>query len=248
MKNLVNRFLRFFLGYEIIKAHRFAHDASYSPVEKEIYTLCKSRTMTNPNSISNLISATDYLTKAKIEGAYVECGVWRGGSSMAFCLATLRNDLDRREVFLYDTFEGYLGTSKEDFQIQDKKTPSELYRKDKNYLCYAGLEDVKFGIDSTGYPNELLHYVIGDVQKTIPKTLPKSIALLRLDTDYFESTMHELTYLYPLLSPGGVVIIDDYDHWNGSRQACDSYFHKLEENILLIRMESGRMFIKKGLE
>ena len=158
----------------------------------------------------------------------------------------IKKDLDKREVYLYDTFEGYLGTSKEDFQIQDGKSPQELYKGDSNYLCSAELHDVQSGVEASGYPLDLVTYVVGDVLKTIPDILPKSIALLRLDTDYFDSTLHELKHLFPLVTPGGVIIIDDYDHWNGSKKACDDYFKSINEEVLLMRMEAGRMLIKRG--
>lgn len=246
MRYLVNNFLRKFLGYEVSRVYRFEDDASLSAFEKEIYSKCKTRTMTTPNSISNLLLAAEYLSIEKIQGAYVECGVWRGGSAIAFCLGTIKKDLDKREVYLYDTFEGYLGTSKEDFQIQDGKSPQELYKGDSNYLCSAELHDVQSGVEASGYPLDLVTYVVGDVLKTIPDILPKSIALLRLDTDYFDSTLHELKHLFPLVTPGGVIIIDDYDHWNGSKKACDDYFKSINEEVLLMRMEAGRMLIKRG--
>jgi hypothetical protein len=246
MKHLINDFLRKSLGYEISRAYRFESDSTLAAFEKEIYSEIKSRTMTNPSSISNILLASEYLTKENVPGAYVECGVWRGGSAIAFCIGTLRKNLQQREVYLYDTFEGYLATSEEDFQIQDGKFFHELYKKDKNYLCEANLNDVKTGMESSEYPANLVTYVVGDVLETIPKTLPRSIALLRLDTDYFDSTLHELTHLFPLVEPGGVIIIDDYDHWNGSKKACDEYFKSINENVFLMRMESGRMFIKRG--
>jgi|LakMenE01Jun11ns_1017448.scaffolds.fasta_scaffold9741419_1 hypothetical protein len=246
MKQQINRLLKWSTGYHLAKDYSVENDARYSPFESQIFLECRDRTMTSPNSISNLISAVDYLDAEKIEGAFVECGVWRGGSTLAFCLATLSMDLSRREVFLYDTFEGFTETSSEDFQITDGRSASDLFNIDKNYICSASLRDVKDGIEKSGYPSHLINYVVGDVLQTIPKTLPKSIALLRLDTDYFDSTLHELQHLFPLVSSGGVVIIDDYDHWNGSRKACDEYFKSKNENVLLMRMESGRMFVKKS--
>ena len=77
---------------------------------------------------------------------------------------------------------------------------------------------------STGYPPDRVRYVKGPVERTIPDRLPGGpIALLRLDTDWYESTRHELLHLFPLLSPGGVLIIDDYGHWSGARKAVDEY-------------------------
>jgi len=246
LKSKVNSLLKSVLGYELRKAYNFLNDLSYSQIEREIYNKCQSRTMTTLNSISNLISATEYLSASKIQGAYVECGVWRGGSAMAYCLATLQKGLINRELYLYDTYQGYLSISKKDYEIQNGKSPTELFKRDENYLCSADLNDVKNGLQSTGYPIDMIHYIVGDVLETIPATIPSSIALLRLDTDYYDSTLHELENLFSLVSPGGVVIIDDYDYWNGSRQATDIFFGRLEDKFLLTRMESGRILIKQS--
>lgn len=91
-------------------------------------------------------------------------------------------------------------------------------------LAFASLEDVTRNIDSTAYPTRLVRFIQGPVEQTIPNTVPERIALLRIDTDWYESTRHELVHLYPRLSPGGVLIIDDYGHWQGARKAVDEYF------------------------
>ena len=75
--------------------------------------------------------------------------------------------------------------------------------------------------------------------------MPKQIALLRLNTDWFESTYHELVHLYPLLSKGGVLIIDDYGHWQGARKAVDTYFKEQGIYPLLHRIDyTGRIMQK----
>ena len=77
----------------------------------------------------------------------------------------------------------------------------------------------------------------------IPKYLPGEIALLRLDTDWYKSTQHELIHLYPLLVGSGVLIIDDYGHWQGAKKAVDEYFS--DKKILLNRIDyTGRISIK----
>ena len=98
---------------------------------------------------------------------------------------------------------------------------------------------------STGYPKERIHFIKGKVEETLPKHAPGKIALLRLDTDWYESTAHEMTHLYPRLSENGVLIIDDYGHWQGARQAVDEYFARQEFRPLLTRMDySARMLVK----
>jgi O-methyltransferase len=104
-------------------------------------------------------------------------------------------------------------------------------------------------VAAVGYPGERLHFVAGDVAKTIPEHAPEAIALLRLDTDFYASTRHELEQLYPRLSPGGVLIIDDYGDWAGARKATDEYFATHKPQPLLIRVDVGaRMGIKPGTQ
>jgi hypothetical protein len=75
--------------------------------------------------------------------------------------------------------------------------------------------------------------------------MPAALALLRLDTDWYESTRHELQNLYPMLSTRGVLMIDDYGHWAGSRRAVDEYFSDPRRKILLNRVDyTGRIGIK----
>jgi hypothetical protein len=100
-------------------------------------------------------------------------------------------------------------------------------------------------MDSTGYPQNRVRFIKGRVEETVPGEAPEQIALLRLDTDWYESTQHELEYLFPRLAPGGVLILDDYGHWAGARKAVDDYIalHKLP--LLLCRIDmSGRIAIK----
>jgi len=105
---------------------------------------------------------------------------------------------------------------------------------------------VQANLGRTGYPAERIHYVKGKVEETIPATLPSRIALLRLDTDWYESTRHELQHLYPLLSTHGVLIIDDYGHWQGARQAVDEYFAASAEPVFLHRVDyTARLVVKR---
>jgi hypothetical protein len=117
--------------------------------------------------------------------------------------------------------------------------------KEFSVWCYSGIDEVKNNLFTTGYPKEKLFFVKGKVEDTIPGEIPSAIAILRLDTDWYESTYHELKHLYPLLNSGGVLIIDDYGHWQGSRQATDNYFSEINKPVLLNRVDyTGRIAIK----
>jgi hypothetical protein len=106
----------------------------------------------------------------------------------------------------------------------------------------AKLSDVQRNLGSTQYPHDQIRYIVGKVEETIPRYLPGQIALLRLDTDWYSSTHHELSHLYPLLSPQGFLIIDDYGHWAGARKATDEYFAAHKHPPFLHRVDyTGRI-------
>lgn len=245
LKSAINSWVAKKTGYHLSRSVTPTTDSSFSDRERRILQQCDGRTMTPPNSIVNLIAATEYVSRNRIDGAFVECGVWRGGSAMAFALTIMEEKTTFRDMFLYDTFEGFTDTIDDDFRIKDGKRAKNIFLRDKNYICQADLDDVKTGLSTTNYPLESIRFVRGDVVKTIPANLPKSISILRLDTDYYESTIWELRHLFPLLSKGGVLIVDDYDYWNGSRKACNEYFEEIGMSNLLIRLESGRMLVKQ---
>jgi O-methyltransferase len=111
--------------------------------------------------------------------------------------------------------------------------------------AYASLEDVRANLESTQYSMNQVFFVKGMVEETLPATAPDSIALLRLDTDWYSSTRHELEHLYPRLSQNGVLILDDYGHFMGARKATDEYFKTLNMPPLLSRVDyAGRIAIK----
>jgi len=98
---------------------------------------------------------------------------------------------------------------------------------------------------STGYPEDQVIFIKGRVEDTIPQTVPEQIALLRLDTDWYESTYHELIHLYPRLVNRGILILDDYGYWQGARKAVDTYFQENKVGMYLHRVdESARIGVK----
>jgi O-methyltransferase len=208
----------------------------------------KKFTMTSPERQYALYKATQYVVANAIQGDVVECGVWRGGSSMIVALALQHFGSTEKTLYLYDTFGGMSEPTTEDVDLQG--TPSaERWRSEQkngfNAWDYAPFEDVQRNMASTHYPQHKIVYVRGKVEDTIPATLPASIALLRLDTDWYESTRHELDHLFPLLVPGGVLLIDDYGHWAGAKKAVDEYLEKHKIKMYLNRIDyTGRVAIK----
>jgi hypothetical protein len=201
--------------------------------------------MTSVERVASLINAVNYLSANRIPGDIVECGVWRGGSMMATALTLLKHGDTSRSLYLYDTFEGMPAPTDQDKRWDG--TPAavqrdEVLRSGQNW-CHASFEDVQENIFSTGYPREKIFLVKGLVEQTIPRTLPGPTALLRLDTDWYESTKHELVHLFPLLAPKGILILDDYGFWQGARRAVDEYF--AGKFIYLHRIDNtGRLLVK----
>lgn len=207
------------------------------------------KTMVMLEGIAELINAVTQIATRKIPGDIAECGVWRGGSMMVVALTLLSKGDTSRELYLYDTFEGMPPPTDNDKRF-DGQTASHLLEKDPKgtgIWCYASLDEVRENLFSTGYPKDKIHFVKGKVQDSIPRTLPSSLALLRLDTDWYESTKHELTHLFPILKKGGILILDDYGHWQGQRKAVDEFFPWRGENMILHRMGfSGRIGVRLG--
>lgn len=239
------------LGYDLVKRNKPERlPTDFDPIHREIYEKVKKNTMTSPERIYSLLEAVRYIETNEVPGAIVECGVWKGGSMMAVAEMLSRLDRPSRELYLYDTFEG-MSEPEEVDKDHSGQLASELLEKDadkeKNMVwAYSTLETVQQGMQTTRYPQEKIHYIKGKVEETIPSTIPSRIALLRLDTDWYESTRHELVHLFPLLSKTGVLILDDYGHWAGARKAVDEYFAEHKQPLLLNRIdETGRIAVKQ---
>jgi O-methyltransferase len=207
-------------------------------------------TMTSAERMHALYQAVNYVTDAGVAGDIVECGVWRGGSSMLSALVLSRRDDCSRTLWLYDTFEGMPAPGDEDVKFDGASARDVLSSQVRsadtmNDWCIASIDAVRANMEATGYPPDRIRLVEGLVEHTIPQEAPPTIAVLRLDTDWFQSTYHELVHLYPRLAVGGVLMIDDYGWWRGARDATDKYFAEHGVKMLLTRIDStGRMGIK----
>lgn len=221
-------------------------------IEEEFLSLwdsVKEYTMTYLERGYALYKAVEYLCRRNIPGDIVECGVWKGGSCMLIAKAIMKFDEKPRRIFLYDTFTGMTEPSSEDVVAWNNRSVLEKWKEDRsgvkdNFGSWAvGAEEVKQNLAGTGYPLDELVFVEGDILETLNEIKPEKIALLRLDTDWYRSTAFELEQLYPLVSTGGVLVIDDYGHFRGARKAVDEYFNN--SSIFLTRVDyTGRVGIK----
>jgi O-methyltransferase len=234
-------------GYQI--SPKYTHD--FSAEEIALAKSVAPYTTTSPERIYSLIHAVEYVVRARVPGDIVECGVWRGGSMMVAAKTLLRLGETSRRLFLFDTFEGMSPPTEVDRAFDGASASKLMASKPREISragiwAYAPLDGVKRVMSSVGYPGEI-NYIKGKVEDTIPAAAPDRIALLRLDTDWYESTYHELVHLYPRLSPGGVLIIDDYGAWLGARRAVDQYLTENGITILLNRIDfTGRIAVKPG--
>lgn len=221
--------------------------ADLSEAMRESIDRAQPFTMTSPERLATLCMAVEYVVANQIPGAFVECGVWRGGSSMAAALTYQRLGRDDVDLFLFDTFEGMSPPSKEDIRPDTGEAAEELLAasdRRSEIWAYAPIEEVRRNLAGTGYPAERLHFVKGKVEETIPESAPEQIAILRLDTDWYESTKHELNHLLPRLSRNGILIVDDYGAWAGARQAVDEYFATRGSKPFLSRIDNtGRIYV-----
>lgn len=207
-------------------------------------------TQTTPERIVALRNAVRYVSRAGIAGDVVECGVWRGGSMMVAANELIAQQDTSRRLWLYDTYTGMTAPTEHDTTATghtgEEWIAGELARPEKGSTGVTGvaLETVRANVESTGYPAANTTYVAGPVEQTLlAEPLPERIALLRLDTDFYESTRVEMEVLFPRLVPGGILLLDDYGYWQGARKAVDDYFG--DTAVLLSRVDnSARLMVK----
>ncbi|MGO4535637.1 TylF/MycF/NovP-related O-methyltransferase [Leifsonia sp. 2MCAF36] len=256
MRKRINGALSRLTGYEL---RRVRHSTPQEPSAPkipadiddeaaEIMRLVRPYTMTNVEKLYAGIMAARYINRYNIAGAVVECGVWRGGSMHAIARALDGSGAHDRDLYLFDTYEGMTAPGPKDRRGDGRPAADLLasYDKTSRVWAYASLEDVQEGFRQVPYPEEKLHFIKGPVEETVPGQAPERIALLRLDTDWYESTAHELVHLYDRLTPGGVLLLDDYGWWQGSREAVDEFLARTGARLYLARTGSGRVAIKPG--
>jgi O-methyltransferase len=209
-----------------------------------------SITFTSFESLSTLAICCKHINSAKIDGDFVEAGVWRGGSS----IVAKRMLGENRTFHLFDTYNGMTAPSVKDARIEGGSPESTLQKwkesisGDSSSWDFATLEEVKRNFSRFNLLDSSIRFIVGDVRKTLlEKYIPEKIAVLRLDTDFYDSTLIEMQTLWPRLVSGGILILDDYGHWEGAKVAVDEYFQSNgNANVLMIPIAGGggRLIIK----
>ncbi|MEM7468974.1 MAG: TylF/MycF/NovP-related O-methyltransferase [Pseudomonadota bacterium] len=207
---------------------------------RKLWDQIEPYTMTSQARVANLEYATRYIATHNIPGDFVECGVGAGGSMMAVALTLLDEKISERRLLLYDTYEGMAKPTDKDVSVFGKPATRKWEKKTRDGNCTwhnFPLEDVQANLALTRYPSSKLEFHKGFVQDTLPHNDSDAIALLRLDTNLYESTVAECKHLFPKLQRGGVLIIDDYYRWLGQKEAVDEYLAENDIPMLLMRID-----------
>jgi hypothetical protein len=209
----------------------------------EAYKHCGPLSTAPADAMYGLWRAVEYVVRCDIPGDFVECGVFRGGSTAMAAMAFRHftgGKVDR-QFYLYDTFAGMPAPTERDVDFAGRKPEEHLAAwgaSEMSAMANSPMDEVRANLRATGLPAEQFVFVQGKVEETLPAQMPRApISILRLDTDWYESTRHELVHLFPRLVSGGVLVVDDYGFWRGSRDACDEYFRENGVRMLLSRVD-----------
>jgi hypothetical protein len=202
---------------------------------------CNPISMIRDHRFAANILAVEHVLENNLDGDIVEVGVWKGGSVVSMLMTLIKNNNTSKKIHLYDTFEGMTPHTEKDFDLQGRAA-GHLINSDPFWLCISPLEEVKNNISKTGYPEDLISYHKGDICKA--NFIPNKISFLRLDTDWYESTKCELEKFYDNVVSGGIIMLDDYGHWQGCKKAVDEFLLD-KPNIKIIKIDyTGVYFIK----
>lgn len=210
----------------------------------DFISIVKPYTMTSVERITCLYESLEYVRKNELGGDIVECGVWKGGNILGIIEYLNYHSIYDKNVWLYDTFNGM--TEPEDIDVDYNHQSAKNSMHHELVKAMSPIDEVKHNLSSSNFNKNNIKYVIGDVLDTlrIKDNLPKNISILRLDTDWYKSTKYELEVLYPILSVNGILIVDDYGHWQGAKKAVDEFFSNTKINIEKIDYTGIKLFKK----
>jgi hypothetical protein len=250
LKSFITKLAYKYLKVRIIPRFNSVYPEELNSKEKKLIEEILSRdlTMVEKDVLVATALACKYVIENEIPGDFVECGVYRGGNAILAAAIFAEKDPTRR-VWLFDTFAGNTEPSLERDGISAFTKHRELQRLEFNEWSYSSLQEVKQNFENFGLLSSTINFIEGDVRETLNEeiNIPDQIAVLRLDTDWFDSTLVELETLYPRLihhKGGGVLIIDDYGYSSGARDATEEYFTKVSRPFLIPVSHHVRIGVK----
>lgn len=238
MKNIIKKILM----SRNLELRRVAGGEEYFEEEFiKIYKMVRRYTLCPRERLYSLYQSVRYVILNDIQGDFVECGVWKGGCCMLIALTLEELGITDRKIYLYDTYQGMTKPTEEDVALCSNQKQIDVWNEKQNGefsdWCDVGVEEVRNAMLMTEYPKENIILVKGKVEDTLKKHPHEKIALLRLDTDWYESTLAEMVHLFPVLESRGILISDDYRHLAGSRKAIDDYLKEKGISLLLNRVD-----------
>ncbi|MDD5192839.1 MAG: macrocin O-methyltransferase [Candidatus Nanoarchaeia archaeon] len=237
----MKKVIKYLLKRNNLEIKRIVGEEYFEPEFLEIYQKVKDYTTGSKERLYSLYNSINYIIDAGLEGDFVECGVWKGGCCMLIALTLLKRGINNRKIWLYDTFLGMTKPTDEDYDLLKGEKRIKVWekRREGEFSDYAKAEidSVKKNMFITDYPKKNLMFIKGKVEDTLKVSKPKKICLLRLDTDWYESTKIEMEELYPLLEDKGVLISDDFRCLAGTKKAIIDYFKDNDINLLINRTD-----------
>ena len=230
---MLKKFL-FLAGFSVTRITNNANkpvELNYDENKIIDYVRANNLSMCTTLNLQQTAIACKYIVMNKIPGDFVECGVYKGGNAL---IAAKIFDLYKtnKKVYLFDTFTGMSEPTEYDLRTSDKSSALKKYlslrHKDHTDWAYASIKEVKDNFKKANLLKDNVIFVEGKVESTLDQVsnIPNTISFLRLDTDWYESTKKELEVLYNKIVSGGILVIDDYGHFDGARKAVDEYFKK----------------------
>ncbi|MCP6726798.1 MAG: TylF/MycF family methyltransferase [Patescibacteria group bacterium] len=205
-------------------------------------------TMIGFERLFNVYDLSEKVEEEKLEGAFVECGVWKGGAVAVMAYVTEKAG-SKRHTWLFDSFEGLPEpTIKDGERAQTYSAGNKSGTLVSVGRCVGPLEYAQeLFFDVLHLPKESIHMEKGWFQDTLQKAKSRvgSIAILRMDADWYESTKCILENLYDNVVPKGYIIIDDYNHWEGCKKAVDEFLLKRDLRPVLVNIDSNAIYFQK---
>ncbi|MCY7389130.1 MAG: TylF/MycF family methyltransferase [Burkholderiales bacterium] len=198
--------------------------------------------------MNNLQQCVVDVIDRKIAGDFIEAGVWRGGLTIFMRAVLEACGETERCVWVADSFEGLPVPDAEKYPLEAAAHAGPVMTKSFDHFS-CSLDQVKENFSKFHLLDDRVHFIKGWFKDTLPIAPIQRLAIIRLDGDYFESTMEGLVNLYPKLSPGGFIIIDDYgeDEWTYCRQAVDQYRASNQIDAPLIEVDSKCFYWQKPI-
>lgn len=188
----------------------------FNPQKTKLLSVVAPYTLAGYPRMTNIYDAALDIERRGIEGAFVECGTWKGGCA-AIMGAIAQRYGNTRKTWYFDSFEGMPDPTPEDGDTTEEITGDALKASEET------VKELIFGKLHLSQDHNII--VKGWFENTFPVTKHEvgKIAILRIDADFYKPILYVLEELYDQVVPGGYIIFDDYSRWPGCRQAVDEF-------------------------